>query len=61
MNGVSKNISIPERWARVVIALFLIPAAFVHGYFFLCYKALLDLDLSITHFQESVEFHVSLE
>ncbi|CAI8348088.1 MAG: Uncharacterised protein [Owenweeksia sp. TMED14] len=34
MNGVSKNISIPERWARVVIALFLIPAAFVHGYFF---------------------------
>jgi hypothetical protein len=32
MLGVSKNISKPERWARAIVSLFLIPSAFVYGY-----------------------------
>jgi len=32
MPGVSKNISKPERWARAIVSLFLIPSAFVYGY-----------------------------
>ena len=32
MFGVFKNISVPERWARAIISLFLIPSASVQGY-----------------------------
>ena len=32
MLGVSKNISKPERWARAIVSLFLIPSAFIYGY-----------------------------
>ena len=34
MKGISKNISTPERWARAIVAIFLIPAAFIYGYTF---------------------------
>ena len=34
MLGVSKNISKPERWARAIVSLFLIPSAFVYEYTF---------------------------
>ena len=30
MLGVSKNINKPERWARAIVSLFLIPSAFVY-------------------------------
>ena len=32
MFGVSKNINVPERWARAIISLFLIPSILVQGY-----------------------------
>ena len=32
MLGVYKNISKPERWARAIVSLFLIPSAFIYGY-----------------------------
>ena len=32
MNSITKNINNPERWARGIIAIFLIPAVFVNGY-----------------------------
>tara|TARA_B110000046_G_scaffold76157_1_gene84269 strand:+ start:171 stop:377 length:207 start_codon:yes stop_codon:yes gene_type:complete len=34
MNGISKNINKPERWARAIVSLLLIPAAFLYGYTF---------------------------
>lgn len=31
MFGISKNINVPERWARAVTSLFLIPSVLVQG------------------------------
>ena len=32
MKSVPKNLNTPERWARAVIAIFLLPAVFFNGY-----------------------------
>ena len=34
MNGISKNINKPERWARAIVSLLLIPSVFVYEYTF---------------------------